>query len=171
MGPPGPGWLPARVRAESGEPLLDWAYFGDRRLTEPFYEESVARARAASPALITTRLADLTHWRGPASLQPTGLIFHMSRCGSTLVSQVLSASSENVVISEAPALDSLLRGGGTQVAAEQRVAWIRWIVSALAQQRTGQETRCFIKLDCWHVPYLPLLRKALPEVPDRKSVV
>jgi hypothetical protein len=88
----------------------------------------------------------------------------MSRCGSTLVSQVLSALPENVVVSEAPALDSLLRGG-RQTETEQRVARIRWIVSALGQQRTGRETRCFIKLDCWHVPYLPLLRKAFPDVP------
>jgi len=88
----------------------------------------------------------------------------MSRCGSTLAAQVLSALPQHVVISEAPVLDTLLRGGDP-ADTDERVAWIRWVVSALGQKRAGRETRCFIKLDCWHVPYLPLLRKAMPDVP------
>jgi hypothetical protein len=162
MGPPGPGWLPARVRAESGEPLLDWAYFGDRRLTEPFYEDSVARARADGPALITSRLADLTSRTGPTSLEPTGLIFHMSRCGSTLVSQMLAACSANIVVSEASLVDAVVR---LEASEAERVALLRAMAGALGQIRNPGETRYFMKLDSWHACALPLFRRAFPSTP------
>ena len=162
------GWIPSRISWQSGEPLVEWRWLGERRLAEPFFNDTLNCAVRNPFTLLFRHQTPIGTLRSRVEirpgLRPAGFIFHMSRCGSTLVSQVLSASPENVVISEAPALDSLLRGG-VQVATEERVAWIRWIVSALGQQRTGQETRCFIKLDCWHVPYLPLLRKALPDVP------
>lgn len=88
----------------------------------------------------------------------------MSRCGSTLVAQLFSSLSDCVVLSEPPPLDALLRGG-PEVDQAQRAQWIEWLVGALARPRSGGETRCFLKLDCWHMPYLPLLRRALPDVP------
>jgi hypothetical protein len=162
------GWIPSRIGWPGGEPLVEWRWLGEHRLEEPFFNDTLNRALRNPFTLLFRHKTPLETLRSRAEIQPglepAGLIFHMSRCGSTLVSQVLSGSLENVVISEAPALDSLLRGGA-QVDCDQRIAWIRWIVSALGQQRTGQETACFIKLDCWHVPYLPLLQKAFPEVP------
>ena len=161
------GWIPSRITWRSGEPLVEWRWLGECRLTEPFFNDTLNRAVQEPFTLLFRQATPLGTLRSRAEIRPglrlAGFIFHMSRCGSTLVSQVLSASPENVVISEAPALDSLLRGGA-QVDTEQRVAWMRWIVSALGQQRAGQETRCFVKLDCWHIPYLPLLRKAFPDV-------
>jgi hypothetical protein len=162
------GWIPSRVSWRGGEPFIEWRWLGEHSLTEPFFNDTMNRAVRNPFTLLFRHETPLETLRSRAEirpgLRPAGFIFHMSRCGSTLVSQALSASPENVVISEAPALDSLLRGG-TQVDPEQRIAWIRWIASALGQQRTGQETRCFIKLDCWHIPYLPLLREAFPDVP------
>jgi hypothetical protein len=155
------GWIPSRISWRSGEPFVEWRWLGETRLTEPFFNDTLNRAVRNPFTLLFRHETPIGTLRSRAEirpgLRPTGFIFHMSRCGSTLVSQVLSASPENVVISEAPALDSLLRGR-TQVD-------IRWIVSALAQQRAGHETRCFIKPDCWHIPYLPLLRKTFPDVP------
>jgi hypothetical protein len=168
------GWIPSRIDWQSGEPSVEWRWLGERRLTEPFFNDTLDCSLQNPFAVLFRHQTPIGILRSRAEIRPglraSGFIFHMSRCGSTLVSQLLSALPENVVISEAPPLDSLLRGG-TQVETEQRVApeqqveWIRWIVSALGQQRTGQETRCFIKLDCWHIPYLPLLQSAFPHVP------
>ena len=163
--PPGRGWLPARVRqAAGGEPMLDWVHLGDRRLTEPFYEDSVARARREAPsASVSTPLADLASWTDrPASLEPTGLIFHMSRCGSTLISQMLVASSANIVVSEASPIDAVVR---LEASEDERVALLRAMVGALGQARTPGETRYFLKLDSWHACVLPLFRRAFPHTP------
>src|SRR5678816_558328 len=89
-------------------------------------------------------------------------IFHMSRCGSTLVAQMLAALERNIVISEARPIDQVL---GAKVDEERRIAWLRWIVNALAQRRRPAEEFFFIKLDAWHVLHLPLIQRAFPNTP------
>jgi hypothetical protein len=163
-GPPGPGWLPARVRRDGAGLVLDWAYFGARRLTEPFYDDSVAAAcSAAGVPLAATPLADLPRWTDcPISLEPTGLIFHMSRCGSTLVSQMLAAWGANIVVSEASPIDAAVR---LEASDEARIALLRAMVAALGQVRNPGERRYFLKLDSWHACALPLFRRAFPRTP------
>ena len=36
---------------------------------------------------------------------------------------------------------------------------------ALGQQRSSEETHFFIKLDSWHIQFLPILRTAFPDTP------
>lgn len=162
------GWIPARITWQDGQPLVEWRWLGERCFTEPFFSETLNRARRNPFTLLFRHQTTMDTLRQRAEIRPgiplSGLIFHVSRCGSTLVSQALSALPENVVISEAPPLDALLRGG-PRVDPEQRAQWVRWLIEALGQPRSGHETRFFVKLDCWHIPYLPLLQKAIPEVP------
>jgi hypothetical protein len=51
------------------------------------------------------------------------------------------------------------------VTEEEQVRWLRALVSAMGQPRQGNETRLFVKLDSWHTLFLPLLRRAFPDVP------
>jgi hypothetical protein len=163
-GPPGPGWLPARIRRNGVGLVLDWVYFGARRLTEPFYADSVAAARSDGAApFVSTPLGDLARWSDrPISLEPTGLIFHMSRCGSTLASQMLTASGVNIVVSEASPIDAVVRLDRDD---RDRVALLRAMVAALGQVRNPGEARYFLKLDSWHACALPLFRAAFPRTP------
>jgi hypothetical protein len=162
-GRPGPGWLPARVRREAGELMLDWVWFGQQRLTEPFYEESLAKAFGGAGRRVSTPLAALADQPAPPNgLEPTGLIFHMSRCGSTLVSQMLAACEANIVVSEAPPIDGVVRSGLPDA---DRVALLRAMARALGQTRNPGESRLFIKLDSWHACALPLFRAAFPATP------
>jgi hypothetical protein len=162
------GWIPSRVRWRDSEPVVEWIWLGERRFTEPFFSDTLNRAVRNPFTLLFRHETSIDvlgerHMRCPG-IKPSGLIFHMSRCGSTLISQLLSSLPSAIAISEAPPLDSLLRHG-PQLAEEQRAIWIRWLISALGQRRNGGETHYFIKLDCWHMPYLPILRRALPGVP------
>ena len=54
---------------------------------------------------------------------------------------------------------------GPELTGERRVAWLQWIVNALAQPRRGGETQCLIKFDSWHVADLPLIHRAFPDTP------
>jgi hypothetical protein len=113
-----------------------------------------------------TPIEALMEWhQTQPGLPPTGFIFHMSRCGSTLVAQMLAALPQNIVISEAPPLDAILRAKLRDVPEAQRIAWVRGLVSALGQPRGGDERGLFIKFDAWHVFDLPLIRRAFPDVP------
>ncbi|HEX3405958.1 MAG TPA: aspartyl beta-hydroxylase [Caulobacteraceae bacterium] len=164
---PPPGWLPARVAGEGRDACVEWVRFGARRLLEPFYEESLA-AVIYSPFNrlfgFSTRLAELAP---PAdALEPTGLVFHMSRCGSTLVAQLLAALAETLVVSEAPPIDAVVRldASAADVDAVGHAELLRAMVGAFGRPRAG-ETRFLLKLDSWHTRALPLFRRAFPRTP------
>ena len=164
-------WMPIRVYQEQGEPMLDWAYFGSARFVEPFFEDTVAKVlrrpfsllfRHQTPISILDELQVLA-----PGVAPTGFIFHMSRCGSTLVSQMMAALPQNIVIAEAGPIDAVLRIGqdDPQITAAQRIGWLRGLLSAYARPRAAQEHHFFVKFDSWHTLHLPLIQRAFPDVP------
>jgi hypothetical protein len=157
------GWVPIRLIGT----FVDWCWLGGERFTDPFFDGTIENAqRKPFNSLFTHRtpIAELGSWYAESpGMAPAGFIFHMSRCGSTLVSQMLAASPENVVISEAGPLDRLARADS--IPEPTRVEWLRWMVSALGQKRSGRETRYFIKFDSPTVLALPPIRRAFPFVP------
>lgn len=100
-------------------------------------------------------------------LTPSGLIFHWSRCGSTLISQMLAALPDTVVLSEVPPLDTILRAGlhDPLLDFEDNARWVKWMMSALGQPRSGEEKHLLIKFDAWSMLSYPLVRHAFPDVP------
>lgn len=166
------GWMPIRLYFEQqSRPLLDWCYFGERRFTEPFLEQTIEEClrhpfnllfRHQTPLEV---LADLQE--AEPGLYPTGLIFHMSRCGSTLISQMLAALPQNIIISEAGTIDTVLRARflNPAITDEQQLTWLRLLLSALARRRSERERDLFIKFDSWHTLSMPLILRAFPGVP------
>lgn len=167
---PGPGWLPVRSIATDDAPAFDWAWFGDRRLTDPFYADSV-RQIASRPLSRTLRIRTdmdvlVAGAARQATLAPTGLIFHMSRCGSTLAAQMLAAVPHHIVVAEAEPIDAVVRWAETAaVPVAARASALRAIVAAFGRDPTGTARRYFLKLDAWHILSLPLYRAAFPDVP------
>lgn len=162
------GWLPIRI-AWTQEPAVDWCHVGTRRLVEPFFEQTIEKCLRQPFNLLfrhQTSLEALTEWqKDRPGLAPSGFIFHMSRCGSTLLAQMLAALPQNIVVSEAPPIDGILRGRFGGATEEQKIAWLRGMLSALGQRRTGDEKQFFVKFDSWHTANLPLIRRAFPDVP------
>src|ERR1043166_3127673 len=98
-------WVPLRFLARDQRNLVDWVFVGGERFTDPFFEQTVSRC-LTHPANVLFRhqtsvevLREIYEQR--RGLEPAGFIFHMSRCGSTLISQMLAAVKRNIVISEA----------------------------------------------------------------------
>jgi len=148
---PQAGWTPIAFRARDSRPFAEWAYFGARRFTEPFFEDTL---RAALQLPFTQTFRQETCLEPGDDPAPAGFIFHMSRCGSTLAAQMLAALPRNTVLSEAQPIDEAIR--------TSRADWLRFVVSALAGRASGP---VFIKLDAWHIHSLPLIREAFPETP------
>jgi len=165
------GWAPASLEWRDGQPRVSWCYLGAAPLREPFYDMTIQRALQTPFNSLFAHRADtevLARWHAESpGLSPSGFIFHMSRCGSTLVSRMLAALPRHLVVSEAGPLDALARSHARAPLApiEQRIAWFRWMVSALGQKRTGEEERYFIKFDSRTTLDLPFIRRAFPDVP------
>jgi hypothetical protein len=160
-----------RIYWRDFRPMVDWGHLGARRFTEPFFAQTIAPCVRHPADLLfrhQTALDDLGDIAGSQpGLRPTGFIFHMSRCGSTLISQMLAAAPENIVISEAAPIDDILRANFRDpgVTEERRVQWLQWLVDVMGWRRHPAEKHVFIKFDCWHVMFLPLIQRAFPGVP------
>ena len=164
------GWLPIRVWQEAGQWQVDWCWFGATRLYQPFFRDAVEDALRLpfnQAFRRKTALSTLADWQVCSpGLAPTAFIFHASRCGSTLISQMLAQLDNHIVISEPPPLDALLR---SDLPAFERRAAIKGLLSAYGQYRgqcrRGAEQRLVIKLDAWSIGELPWLRECFPETP------
>jgi len=165
------GWAPMRIYWRDSRPILDWGYLGARRFTEPFFEETCAQCVRHPADLLFRHQTPLENLgeivRTQPAVAPTGFIFHMSRCGSTLICQMLAAAAKNIVISEAKPIDTILRAHfrDPNISDDQRVQWLQWVVHALGCRRHPEEKYLFIKFDCWHTRFLPLIQRAFPGVP------
>ncbi len=167
---PGLRYLPVALSSSATELTIDWINV-DGRLTAPFYQETIQQSRhrplnqLIRPRTPLAQLAPLAPADGRRV--PSGFVFHMSRCGSTLVAQMLAADPANIVVSEAPPLDQIIQllQARPDMPIEQRAEILRAFVAAFGRERYGESGDFVIKLDSWHTIALPLLRRAFPETP------
>jgi hypothetical protein len=163
------GWTPVRLRWDGAGPVVDWCHTEGVAFREPFFSDTVQRCLQHPFRLLfhhETGMEDVGRFVADhPGLAPTGFIFHMSRCGSTLVAQMLAAVPEHLVLSEPGPLDAVLRAPASSAGgADQRGTWLRWMVAALGQPR-GSQRALFVKFDAWSVAELALVRRTFPDVP------
>lgn len=160
-------WTPLRIIWQGNEPAIAWQRLGRISHSAPFFANSIGQAQSClrkSPEQRITLLAELS--TPEIDTPPDGFIFHLSRCGSTLVSQLLSKLNNSTVIAEASPVDSILRAHlhDPSVTDQQRIAWLRAILSALRLNSVGRE-RFFVKFDAWNTLDIHLIQCAFPSVP------
>lgn len=165
-------WIPYDLFQENEEWKAKWLFIGNYIFREPFFEETIAHCRQlpvnSSIYKVVTELDFIKiAEENLAMVEPTAFFFHISRCGSTLLAQLLNLKDENIVVSEAPFFDKILRMkyAGKKVGDEQRMGYFKNAVRIYGQKRFGNQNRYFIKLDSWHIFFLEDIRKAFPDVP------
>ena len=156
------GWAPIRVH-ERDEPVVEWCWLDGLGFDEPFFVQTVQRALQTPYSLLFRRETpiDALEMLEPG-LQPSGFILHGSRCGSTLVAQMLAAAPQHLVLSEPLPVDQVLRAHAPEA---DRIRWLGGIVSALGRPRRAGQRAYVLKLDAWNTCGLGLLRHAFPDVP------
>jgi len=168
-------WLPLRLFEKEGNLFLEWIYLWDVRFTKPFFDETLTMCKMAdsmkgdeqkgkriTPIDFLSEVAAATE-----PVAPSLFIFHTSRCGSTLTTQVLSIDNENRVYAEYAVVDAILRASvnGQPIAEERRKAWLKNLVRIMGQQRFAGEKRLIVKLDSWHFGFHSLIRELFPDTP------
>ena len=161
------GWTPFRAAVEHGEIVVDWCHLGARRMTEPFFYETIVNAmRQPFNLAFQQRTAARVLARLPPGIEPTGFVFHMSRCGSTLLSQALAAFEGNIVVSESMPMRVMLRAPAyIAPPREDTDALVKGIVNAYAQPRFSYENRFFVKFMAADVLDRPLITRLFPDTP------
>jgi hypothetical protein len=165
-------WIPYRLSYSNNEWAVKWLDLGKERMIHPFFDETIQVCRCRQKE--RSRMESESHadflaaaCEGLLALAPSAFIFHVSRCGSTLLSQAFSAPEENIVIAEAPLLDEILRARekDPQLSMATREHWFRSAIQLMGQQRNFRETNYIIKLDSWHIHFYELLREWFPQTP------
>jgi len=166
------GWLPVDAIVVDGRPGLWWMEMEDVSLSEPFFQQTVDRAKTdgTKRGEVFTEFDVLLQLEKQIdSVSPTGFIFHSSRCGSTLVANACRAVSNSIVLSEANAIDKLIARFFTDAADNVKASlysvFLRGIVHALGQRRRGDEQHLFIKFACTSFAQLERITRIWPHVP------
>lgn len=164
--------MPVDAVVVDGHPGLLWMDLADVTFTEPFFQQTVDRLRSERPAReerFTGFDALLQLDKVIDSVEPTGFIFHSSRCGSTLLANACRSLNDSIVLSEANAIDKLvarfITDANDPVKESVYSVFLRATVNALAQRRTGNERRIFVKFSCCSISQLQRIQRIWPTVP------
>jgi len=164
------GWLPVKLYPEDDSTLCRWLYVGDKEFTEPFFDDTIAACRMLPQnghlkrsVSSTDILADWVNDTG--NIEPTAFIFHISRCGSTLISQMLGTQPSNIILSEVPFFDDLLRHGKKHNCMSEILPQLKAAIGLYGTRRNQQQRQLFIKADSWHIHFYKELRALYPDVP------
>ena len=167
-------WIPLKLFTEGNEILCQWLYVGDKQFTEPFFDETILHCRQLKKNVhvykCVSSLDVLPAWaENLDAVAPTAFIFHVSRCGSTLLSQLLALNADNLVLSEVPFLDELLRlrfKNTKNIKEETNENINRYFKAALAfygKRNAHDQTKMFIKTDSWHLLFYKQIRELYPQ--------
>ena len=160
-------WTPVRLDFSGPAPAVLWADLSAERFVEPFFDQTVARWASGPRArpLVKTGLDALVALDAEPSLEPAGMIFHLSRCGSTLVSRLLGTLPGVVVAAEPAPLNALLGLNPDRVDEARLVGVVQLLVRALGRCRHGDERRLVLKCSSWNIRRRAVLAAAFPETP------
>jgi hypothetical protein len=164
-------WVPWDLSETDGAPQVRWARVDGHVFGEPFFEDGVRAAGWRFSRKERTRLTSLDaldDWAArPAELPIRGLVFHTSRCGSTLLMQLLRATERVAVVAEPPVVEQLLRltvpeSAWTADRADVK-RWCKGAMHALSQRR-GQANldSTVVKLDAWLAGGIHVLGAVVP---------
>jgi hypothetical protein len=142
-------------------PDVFWVDMSGRDMREPFFEQTVHEARLAGARVVRTHRDALQE---AAGLRPSGFVFHVSRCGSTLLMNMLKQSPRVTAVSEPAILDQVLVSTWGE-RPSYSAALLAGAVSALGQKRGGAEEYYVLKLKSEACLVLPRILAVFPDVP------
>ena len=168
-----PGMVPVAIDHRDGGHVL-WADLGDHPFREwqyLFTVKHLAENGLVGEAFRTgfDILKDDQVVNG--GIQPSGLVFHISRCGSTLVAKALARSASHVVITQGSPLQ---RGFWATLTDDWRkplnatadaMHMFRNLVLAMTRPRRPKQSTAFVKFISWNVLYTDFIASAFPGVP------
>lgn len=156
-------WLPYRYHA--GSRTVFWC-LPQGRPAEPFFDQFIERCRQLPVNQFlrpqTTLAQLLAKTDNSRTCAPAGFIFHISRCGSTLVSGCLAELERSHVLSESPLLTEVLLDPG--LAAGERRQLLKTLLD-LQNPRLPESKAVVIKWNAWDILQWPLIRALYPETP------
>lgn len=173
-----PGLVPVAIDpAEdgNGRPAVYWADIGQHPFREWQFLYTIAHL-AETGEIGASFATDMDVLQDPAILDrgiaPRGFIFHVSRCGSTLLAKALARSDANIVINQGGPLQhgfwSLVTDGWRNPPdpTPENLSLFRQLVLAMTRRRHPDQTNAFVKFISWNTLCVDFISRAFPDVPQ-----
>jgi hypothetical protein len=165
--------LPIDAFIANDKPQIEWLDLTGIGFHEPFFHQTVEKARARRPEIksVFTDVDALLRTEHFATADPpTGFIFHTSRCGSTLVANACRVLEASRVIAEPPVVDKLISRLFTDAEPDSAkellyLTLIKSAVRSLAPVHADFNQRFFLKFACASILQIKLIRRIWPTVP------
>jgi len=166
-----PGLVPVAINPHA-DGLVYFADIGDTPLLEwkhIYTIERLAQENAIKEIFSTDLDILLRDDLTIDCLSPGGLIFHVSRCGSTLFTKALARSPSNLVIIQGGPLQEGFWAAITDhwqhppEINERNISMLRNLVKLMARRRRPEYEHCFLKMISWNVIYLDLICTTFPD--------
>ncbi len=160
-------WVPYKLIKQNQEYFFEWLYLGKNHFKEPFCDQTILKCKSlaqnSSYLKVISHAQAVLEWAEQLdSVKPLAMIFHVSRCGSTMLSQALTTVERNIVVSEAPILDDILRD--SDMPEHLRIQLFMAVLKFLGQIRFENQQHLILKMDSWHLMYLEQLRSYFPSL-------
>ncbi len=102
---------------------------------------------------------------------PAGFVFHMSKCGSTLVAKVLDQPDTQMIIKEPTPLHENLWQYLTDnwqdpvAPTEDNLRLIRNLIQILGRNRLPNQKSYFVRFRSWNIAFVEIIQQAFPDTP------
>jgi len=166
-----PGLVPIELNPQTRG--IAWGDIGSFELRQSFYDWGLrdCHETLGIKSITQTPISVLKQENliGDA-VAPSGFIFHMARCGSSLLAKALAHGQGNLVISEPEPLNQLLflltdNFPAKQIGDQQRLQMLRTMILALGRTRGLDKQRYFLKFSSWNVLLATTISRLFPQVP------
>lgn len=142
--------------------MIIWQeYLADRFLKPFFNEEKKSKNKRYLSWQELEEIAD-----GSVSIEPTGFIFHSSRCDSSMLTDALSCIEKNIVIKEAKFIqDVLTLNYKEDISKEDIKKRLKIAIEIFTRKRFDVEENFFIKFNSWEISYIDIIKELYPNTP------
>ncbi len=166
------GYVPVAIDPE-GRGRIFWADLQQRPLREwqHLYTVRNAITEGAVKAFYTDMDILLDDRLADEAVPIRGLIFHISRCGSTLLGKCLAACPEHLVINQGGPLQRGFWAWATKdfrremPTSKPYQSMLKRLIGAMARRRGGSYQAAFVKFISWNSLYIDFIRSSFPGVP------
>jgi len=156
-------WTPVAFRSGDVR-ALQWADLRGRPFDKPFFRATLEAA--PDPSEVFTGLDALLAKDVVPALNPSLIIAHPSRSGSTLLARLAAAATaDGILVSEPQLLLQLLLANLVNSFDHPIEDVLRCAVRAMGRVRFGTERHYVLKLNSRTARFLPIFRRAFPGVP------
>ena len=151
-------WLPARAALHPTGLYFSLREIRPAELQDPFMQETIARLPARESVV---QIAREDVGKGSVGTGPAGIVFHVARCGSTLVSQLLKQHVGVVAYAEPLPVNEILLPPHKWPRPEL-VAALRSLGAAFSRHARKPYV---LKLTSWNTLFCDLVAEAFPDTP------